>query len=67
MDSGGAPLLENTRRMAWKWILQKVVRCPDFGTTFSKGYQVFLNSGSHRFENSWASPAGSHQPFVTYD
>jgi hypothetical protein len=27
----------------------------------------FGKSGSHRFENSWASPAGSHQPVVTYD
>jgi hypothetical protein len=37
------------------------------GWTIGAGYQVFLNSGSHRFENSWASPAGSHQPVVTYD
>ncbi|KAH8968164.1 hypothetical protein BDL97_03G115800 [Sphagnum fallax] len=36
MKSGGAPLLETTRGMAWKWILEKVVHCPDFGTTFLK-------------------------------
>jgi hypothetical protein len=35
--SGGALLLETTRGMAWKWILEKVVHCPDFGTTFLKG------------------------------
>lgn len=37
MKSGGAPLLETTRGMAWKWILEKVVHCPDFGTIFLKG------------------------------
>ncbi|KAH9569035.1 hypothetical protein CY35_03G111300 [Sphagnum magellanicum] len=31
-----SPLLETTRGMAWKWILEKVVHCPDFGTTFLK-------------------------------
>jgi hypothetical protein len=37
------------------------------GWTLGAGYQIFGKSGFHRFENSWASPAGSHQPVVTCD
>jgi hypothetical protein len=37
------------------------------GGQLVQGIIYFLKSGSHRFENSWASPAASHQPVVTYD
>jgi hypothetical protein len=37
------------------------------GGHLGQGIRFFLKAGSHRFENSWASPPGSHQPVVTYD
>jgi len=49
MDPGGAPVLENRRGMTWKWILEKVVRCPDFGTTFSKGFSSRNPKASQQF------------------